>query len=125
MGKNLVVFLAGGVGYCALETLWRGRTHPSMALCGGTVLVLFRRMVQRGGSRLSLCVRGGALITACELMCGLVFNRDKSVWDYSALPGNYQGQICPLFSGLWCLLCWPLTHLCPVLDRHLSMLDKG
>ena len=38
--KLLVTFAAGGVGYCALETLWRGRTHPSMALCGGTVLAV-------------------------------------------------------------------------------------
>ena len=45
--KNFMVFLAGGVGYCALETLWRGRTHPSMALCGGTVLVIFRKRVQK------------------------------------------------------------------------------
>ena len=124
MRKQLMVFLTGGVGYCALETLWRGRTHPSMALCGGTVLVLFRKLVQKGGSRLALCLKGGALITGCELLCGLVFNRDKSVWYYSRLPGNYRGQICPLFSGLWCLLCWPLSHLCPLLERHLRVLDK-
>ena len=122
--KQVLTFVAGGVGYCALETLWRGRTHPSMALCGGTVLVIFRKMAQKGGAVLPLCLKGGALITGCELLCGLLFNRDKSVWDYSRLPGNLFGQICPLFSGLWCLLCLPLTALCPLLDRHLSALDK-
>lgn len=122
--KLLVTFAAGGVGYCALETLWRGRTHPSMALCGGAVLALFTKMVRRGGSRLGLCLRGCALITGCELLCGLVFNRDRQVWDYSRLPGNFRGQICPLFSALWFLLCIPLCGLCPLLERHLALLDK-
>ena len=114
----------GRGGYCALETLWRGRTHPSMALCGGTVLAVFTKMVRRGGSRLGLCLRGCALITGCELLCGLVFNRDRQVWDYSRLPGNFRGQICPLFSALWFLLCIPLCGLCPLLERHLALLDK-
>ena len=122
--KLLVTFAAGGVGYCALETLWRGRTHPSMALCGGTVLAVFTKMVRRGGSRLGLCLRGCALITGCELLCGLVFNRDRQGWDYSRLPGNFRGQICPLFSALWFLLCIPLCGLCPLLERHLVLLDK-
>lgn len=123
--KNLAVFAAGAVGYCALETLWRGRTHPSMALCGGTVLVGFRKLAQRSTSRLGLCLRGCALITGCELLCGLVFNRDLEVWDYSALPGNFRGQVCPQFSVLWLGLCWPLSHLCPVLEEHLDLLDKN
>lgn len=122
--KLLVTFAAGGVSYCALETLWRGRTHPSMALCGGTVLAVFTKMVRKGGSRLGLCLRGCALITGCELLCGLVFNRDRQVWDYSRLPGNFRGQICPLFSALWFLLCIPLCGLCPLLERHLALLDK-
>ena len=124
MKKTFLVFLAGGVGYCALETLWRGRTHPSMALCGGTAVALFRKMAPRAPDRLTLCLRGGALITGCELLCGLAFNRDRQVWDYSRLPGNFRGQICPLFSALWCLLCLPLSALCPVLERHLALLDK-
>lgn len=122
--KTLAVFAAGGVGYCALETLWRGRTHPSMFLCGGTVLVGFRRLAQKSTSRLGLCLKGCALITGCELLCGLAFNRGHTVWDYSRLWGNFRGQICPLFSALWLGLCWPLSHLCPVLERHLALLDK-
>ena len=122
--KLLVTFAAGGVGYCALETLWRGRTHPSMALCGGTVLAVFTKMVRRGGSRLGLCLRGCALITGCALLRGPVSNRDRQVWDYSRLPGNFRGQICPLFSALWFLLCIPLCGLCPLLGRHLARRDE-
>lgn len=122
--KTLLAFAAGGVGYCALETLWRGRTHPSMFLCGGVALAGFRKLAQKGGSRLGLCLKGCALITGCELLCGLVFNRRHTVWDYSCLPGNLRGQICPQFSALWLGLCWPLSHLCPLLERHLAALDK-
>ena len=122
--KTLLAFAAGGVGYCALETLWRGRTHPSMFLCGGAALAGFRRLAQKGGSRLGLCLKGCALITGCELLCGLVFNRRHTVWDYSRLPGNLRGQICPQFLALWLGLCWPLSHLCPLLERHLAALDK-
>ena len=88
------------------------------------MLAVFTKMVRRGGSRLGLCLRGCALITGCELLCGLVFNRDRQVWDYSRLPGNFRGQICPLFSALWFLLCIPLCGLCPLLERHLALLDK-
>ena len=36
-----------------------------------------------------------------ELGTGLLFNRDYSVWDYRAVPGNFCGQICPRFTLLW------------------------
>ncbi len=29
------------------------------------------------------------------------------VWDYSDLPGNFLGQICPQFAALWCILSGP------------------
>lgn len=121
----LCIFAAGGVGYCALETLWRGRTHPSMALCGGTALALFRPLARRTPGTLSLCLKGCALITGCELACGLCFNRDRTVWDYSRLPANLKGQICLGYSALWFLLCLPLAGLCPLLERHLALLDKA
>ena len=30
-----LVLLAGGTVYCAIEVIWRGYTHISMAVCGG------------------------------------------------------------------------------------------
>ena len=38
------VFALGAAGYAALELLWRGRTHWTMALTGGAVLVGLRRL---------------------------------------------------------------------------------
>ena len=53
---------------------------------------------------------GGTVITAAEFAAGLVLNvwLGLGVWDYSGLPGNLLGQICPQFWALWCLLAWPV-----------------
>jgi len=46
-------------------------------------------------------VAGAGIITMVELAAGLLFNRDYRVWDYRDQPGNWLGQICPVFSLLW------------------------
>ena len=55
-------------------------------------------------------VAGGTVITAAEFAAGLVLNvwLGLGVWDYSGLPGNLLGQICPQFWALWCLLAGPV-----------------
>jgi uncharacterized membrane protein len=51
-----------------------------------------------------------AAITAVEFAVGAVVNLwwGMEVWDYSSLFGNLFGQICPLYSFLWFLLCIPV-----------------
>ena len=51
-------------------------------------------------------VAGAAAITGIELGTGLLVNRDYSVWDYRAVPGNYKGQICLPFFLLWIPVSW-------------------
>ena len=100
--KNLL-FSLGGVAYCGLELLWRGRTHYSMFLAGGASLILIGKL-NRTEPKLPLPLRavvGSGIITMVELLTGLIFNRDYRVWDYRAQWGNWLGQICPLFSLLW------------------------
>ena len=48
-----------------------------------------------------------ALVTAAELAAGLILNvwLGLGVWDYSDLPGNFMGQICPQFAAIWFGLC--------------------
>ena len=55
-------------------------------------------------------IAGGTVITAAEFAAGLVLNvwLGLSVWDYSGLPCNLLGQICPQFWALWCLLAGPV-----------------
>lgn len=44
--------------------------------------------------------------TAAEYSMGLFYENALGVsfWDYTHLPWNLRGRICPLFSFFWCLL---------------------
>ena len=101
--KKGILFSLGGLAYCGLELLWRGRTHISMFLAGGASLLLLGKL-NRTEPRLPLFFRavvGSGIITTVELALGLLFNRNYTVWDYRDQWGNWLGQICPLFSFVW------------------------
>jgi len=110
--QALVIFLAGGFIYGMIEIVYRGHTHPSMFVLGGICLLWV------GGSghffRLSpplwvQIVLGGAFITFAEFVCGLIYNVQLGlrVWDYSDIPLNIMGQVCPLFFFAWTALSLP------------------
>ena len=103
IGRKPLLFAAGGLGYVALELLWRGRSHPSMFLAGGTCLLLIGHL-EEVEPKLPFVFRilaGAGIITMVELAVGLIFNRSYRVWDYRNLPFNYMGQICLPFCLLW------------------------
>ena len=119
--RALFTFALGAVCYPAIELIWRGRTHWSMALTGGACLLAIGRMNGRLRGRVGWpgrCALGSLIITSFELSVGLVVNRclKWNVWDYSRVPGNLLGQICPLFCLYWFLLNIPLLGVC----RHLG-----
>lgn len=94
-------FLIGAVGYPLLEILYRGRTHPSMALAGGLGCVALNQMNRCKLPFAAKALLGGCAITAIEYGIGRVFNRRYQVWDYRNMRGNLQGQICPQFFLVW------------------------
>ena len=103
--RYTLFFFIGAAGYSAIEVIWRGHTHWSMALAGGLCFILFS-LVAEGFADKPIIVKAllAALgVTAVELVFGLIFNvmLGMGVWDYSNLPLNLFGQICPLFSLLW------------------------
>ena len=103
MLKKSLLFAIGGSCYVGLELLWRGWSHGSMFLAGGTACLLLGKL-RRSSPRLSPAVRGLAgagIITAVELAAGLAANREYTVWDYRDMPINFRGQICLPFSLLW------------------------
>jgi uncharacterized membrane protein len=53
------------------------------------------------------------VITAVEFAVGIVVNifLGLNVWDYSSVPGNILGQICPAFTLLWFLVSIPASYL--------------
>lgn len=111
-----IVFTVGAVGYALIEILWRGRTHWTMALTGGACLALIYKTEKRygGAPRWKRCIVGSEVITLFELAVGFLVNilLGWAVWDYSSQPLNLFGQICPMYSLLWFLLCMPATRFC-------------
>ena len=95
------LFLVGGFGYVGLELLWRGRSHISMFLAGGLCFLLLGLLDRTRLSFSAKCLLGAVIITAVELLAGLLSNRDHQVWDYRQMPFNFLGQVCLSYSLLW------------------------
>ena len=124
--KVLPLFLAGGTGYVGLELLWRGRSHASMFLAGGICFLLLGQVNRLRRPAMPVrCLMGSAAITAVELVTGLVFNRNYSVWDYRSLPMNLMGQVCLPFSLLWVPVSFGGMLLYGLLERQLEKLPKS
>ncbi len=109
--EYLIVFLFGGVLYGLIEVMFRGYTHWTMVLLGGTVLSLlyFLNLKTRRNSLFVKSLVGCAVISTLEFVCGYIVNIQLhlNVWDYSEEKFNLLGQICPKFAVAWFLLCIP------------------
>lgn len=123
--KYSLFFAVGGAGYAVLELLWRGRTHWSMVVAGGLCFAMFSIVAERLKGlgllpKALLCALG---ITAVEFVFGIVFNMllGMNVWDYSNMPFNFMGQICPYFSFLWCLLALCFLPLAEFINNKLEI----
>ena len=117
--KNCLLFYTGGATYLSLELLYRGRSHGSMFLAGGLCFLLIGHL-NRVEPKLPLPLRalvGAGIVTMVELGAGMAVNRSYQVWDYRDQPGNFIGQICPVFSALWI----PLSLLALVMFRQMDI----
>ena len=120
--KNCLLFYTGGTVYLSLELLYRGRSHGSMFMAGGLCFLLIGHL-NRVEPKLPLPLRaltGAAIVTAVELGAGMLVNRQYQVWDYRNQPGNFMGQICPLFSALWIPLSLAAAVLFEKMDTGLQ-----
>ncbi len=126
---GFIVFLAGAVGYSIIEYLFRGYTHWSMALTGGACLLAFYYYVKgnRNTPILAKAAVGACIFTVFEFFVGLVVNvwYKWHVWDYSGQPGNIMGQICPIFSLAWFMICLALLIIYGNLHSLYQALKKG
>lgn len=113
---SMLLWFWGGTVYFLLEVAWKTATgKPEMISWTMLVLaVLLTIPVERCGEQLPWAVplwlqalACAALVTAAELAAGLILNvwLGLGVWDYSDLPGNFIGQICPQFAAVWFGLC--------------------
>ena len=119
--RYIVIFLLGSAGYSALEVLWRGYTHWTMSFCGGFCffMIYFINRTYAYQSILYRCMAGALIITATELIAGILINviLKWNVWDYSAVPFNFMGQICLPYTVLWFFLCMPVLGMCNLIDK--------
>lgn len=122
--KYGLLFILGAVGYAAIEIIWRGRTHWSMMIAGGLCFILFSLAAEalRGRSILLKAVTCAVGVTAIEFIFGVVFNiwLGMDVWDYSHVPFNIMGQICPMFSLMWVGIAIAFLPLADAINRSYS-----
>ncbi len=110
----LLWFWTGGV-YFLGEVVWKtcwGRPE-TISWTMFALAIILAIPLERFGAELpwkmpligQACICAAA-ITVVEFFTGLFLNiwLGLGVWDYSKLPGNILGQICPQFFLLWLIL---------------------
>ena len=71
-----IITMVGGVYYFLLEILWRGYSHWAMIIVGG-ISAAFLYLINEKLSAVSFfskCLLGAGIITAAELLSGIVVN---------------------------------------------------
>ena len=107
--KLLFLFAAGGLLYNLLELFYRGWTHWTMFFLGGVCFVCLgaiNEVIPWAMPLWQQVLIGAGIITGLEFATGCIVNLwlGWGVWDYSGIPGNILGQVCPKFFGLWLLV---------------------
>lgn len=119
--KYTLFFILGALGYAAIEIIWRGRTHWSMAIAGGLCFIIFSLVAEKFKRKhillkAAICAVG---VTTVEFLFGVVFNLclKMNVWDYSNMKFNLLGQICPIFTLMWAGLAIVFLPLAEVINQ--------
>lgn len=130
---NVLLWTWTGTVYFFLEVAWK-LLHGRPEAISWTMLALAFLLaipLERCGAELPwemplwmqafLC---GCLVTLVEFAAGLILNiwLGLGVWDYSDMPGNLLGQICPQFWLLWIVLSGPVIVM---LDWFRYIIDGG
>lgn len=119
-----ILFLIGGRIYTCIEVLWRGFTHWTMFILGGSCFVIMGLLNEYKFSwKMSLLKQSlisAVIITVFEFFTGCIVNLwlGWNVWDYSGLPFNLLGQICLYYFLLWI----PLSVVGIILDDWIRYL---
>lgn len=113
---SMLLWTWGGTMYFLLEVVFKTlRGEPEQISWTMLVLaVLLTIPVERCGEQLPWevplwlqALACAVLVTAVELAAGLILNiwLGLNIWDYSRLPFNLWGQVCPQFTAVWWFLC--------------------
>lgn len=107
----LLWFWAGGVYFFA-EVIWKTAqgSPETISWTMFALAIILAIPMERFGAELPwempLITQAGIsalAVIATEFVAGLILNvaLGLGIWDYSNMPGNIMGQICPQFALLW------------------------
>lgn len=104
--KLFLLFLMGGMIYFAIELAYKGDSHFSMFITGGAAFLLIggiNSYFDRNMPLIKQMLFSAVIITLLEFISGVIVNigLNQNVWDYSHIPFNIMGQICPRFFAIW------------------------
>ena len=124
--KHLTLAMMGGLLYILVETVWRGYSHWTMFVLGGLcflALGLINEVLPWETPLWEQILIGAILITCLEFLTGCIVNLllGWEVWNYSDMPGNILGQICPQYFILWL----PVSLIGIILDDWLRYIWWG
>ena len=122
--KNLLIFNIFGLTYGLIEILWRGYTHPSMVIVGGSCGLLIGLLNERNKKMnlLLQMVEGMVIVTVLEFVSGIILNLclGLNVWDYSNMRFNLLGQVCPQFCIAWFFLSYFVIRIDDLLRKTIN-----
>ena len=116
----LFAFTWGFCIYPFMEIVWRGYTHVTKCFAGGICSCLMFYVIKNYDGNIFLkCLICAVIITAVELVFGIVFNIifKMNIWDYSHKPFNFMGQICPDYFFIWYFLSMLLNYAYKFISR--------
>ena len=118
--KEIILWLIGGLIYMGIELMWRCYSHWTMFVLGGICFILLGQINEVIPWNMPLWMQGligTAIITALEFITGCIVNLwlGWGVWDYSTVPFNVLGQICPLYMVFWI----PISLMGIILDDYM------
>ena len=122
--EYFLCFAIGAFAYGLIEVIVRGYTHWTMALTGGTVMMLIHLINQtKDLSLLKRCLLGATVITSLEFSVGMIVNvaLGWNVWDYADKPLNVWGQICPQFCLGWFFISIPAFAISRYVEKRISL----
>ena len=107
--KLTLLFLMGGMIYFIIEVAYKGDSHYSMLITGGLCFLFMEGINSYFDRNMPLIFQmlySAVIVTLLEFISGVIVNIvfNLNVWDYSNIPFNIMGQICPRFFVIWFML---------------------
>lgn len=113
--KNILIFNIFGGLYFLIEILYRGYSFPSMFILGGLCGLLIGLINEYTPNMpiITQMLLGTVIILTLEFLIGCILNiwLGLGIWDYSLMPFNILGQVCPQFGLAWFALSYPIIKL--------------